>query len=440
MSVILLELALISVLFLVNGLLAMSEIAVVTSRRARLERRAESGDVGAAAALELIAEPTQFLSTVQIGITLVGIVAGAVGGAAIAEKAAALLAPLPGVGPYATEVAFVLVVAAITYLSLVVGELVPKRIAMSNPERVAALIARPMQLLSRVNRPVVRLLTASTNLLLRALRVKRSSDAAVTDEDVRALVAQGIATGTIHAGEEPLVERVLRLGDRPVRAIMTPRPDLEWLAPDEDQAAIRRLLLDSPRSRLLVSAESVDDVVGIVLTRDLLSQCIQGKPFDIAAVLKQPLFVPESTSVLQLMEMFRESDVAAAVVLDEFGGVQGMATVSDIFGDLVGEFPGGGQTPPQPEIVRRPDGSWLVEGSAAVEDLEEQVGLDRPAGERTRDYQTVAGLVLTHLGRVPRIGDVLDTMGFRFEVVDMDSRRIDRLIVTRLGGGETPPP
>ena len=346
MAVILLELALITVLFLVNGLLAMSEIAVVTSRRARLERRAESGDVGAAAALELIAEPTQFLSTVQVGITLVGIVAGAVGGAAIAEKVAALLAPLPGVGPYATEVAFVLVVAAITYLSLVVGELVPKRIAMSNPERVAALMARPMQLLSRVNRPIVRLLTASTNLLLRALRVKRSSDAAVTDEDVRALVAQGIATGTIHAGEEPLVERVLRLGDRPVRAIMTPRPDLEWLSPDEDQAAIRRLLLDSPRSRLLVSAESVDDVVGIVMTRDLLSQCIQGNPFDIAAVLKQPLFVPESTPVLQLMEMFRESDVAAAVVLDEFGGVQGMATVSDIFADLVGEFPGGGQTAP----------------------------------------------------------------------------------------------
>jgi putative hemolysin len=440
MSVILLELALITALFLVNGVLAMSEIAVVTARRARLERRAEAGDAGAATALALIADPTQFLSTVQIGITLVGIVAGAVGGAALSEKVAELLAPVPGVGPYAMEIAFVLVVAAITYLSLVIGELVPKRIAMSDPERFAALLSRPMQLLSRVNRPIVRLLTASTNLLLRALRVKRSSDAAVTDEDVRALVAQGIATGTIHAGEEPLVERVLRLGDRPVRAIMTPRPDLEWLTPDEDQAAIRRLLLDSPRSRLLVSAESVDDVVGIVLTRDLLRQSVQGKPFDIAAVLKQPLFIPESTPVLQLMEMLRQSDVAAAVVLDEFGGVQGMATVSDIFADLIGEFPGGGQTPQQPEIVRRPDGSWLVEGSTAVEDVEDQLGLERPAEERVRDYQTVAGLVLTHLGRVPRTGDVLEAMGFRFEVVDMDGRRIDRLIVTRLGGGAAPPP
>lgn len=440
MSAILLEFALIMVLFLINGVLAMSEIAVVTARRARLERLAGTGNAGARTAVALIAQPTQFLSTVQVGITLVGIIAGAFGGATIAEKMAGLLATIPAIRPYASGIAFVIVVAIITYLSLIFGELVPKRIAMSNPERVATLVARPMRLLARGSRPVVALLTASTNVILGLLRVKRGSDANVTDDDVRALIAQGTASGTIHAGEEEIVERVLRLGDRPVRAIMTPRPDLEWLSPDEDQATIRRLLLDSRHTRILVSGESIDDVVGIVLARDLLRQCIEGKPLSIAAVIKQPLFVPESTPVLRLLEMFRQSEVAAAVVLDEFGGVQGMATVADIFADLVGEFPGGATTPEHPEIIVRSDGSWLVEGSTAVEDLESRLGLERPAEERARDYQTVAGLVLTHLGRVPETGDTVDALGFRFEVVDMDGRRIDRLIVSRRAEAEPPPP
>lgn len=432
MSAILLELALIAALFVLNGALAMSEIAIVTARRPRLERRAKAGDAGAGTALELIAEPTQFLSTVQVGITLIGIIAGTVGGATIAGELGALLEEVPGTGQYAHEAGFVLVVAGITYLSLIIGELVPKRIALSNPERIAAMVARPMQLLALVSRPVVRVLTISTNFVLRLLRVKRTREAAVTDEDVRALVAQGTATGTIHAGEEEIVERVLRLGDRPVRAIMTPRPDVEWITLDEDTASLRRLLLDSERTRLLVCGESVDDVVGVVLTRDLLRQCIEGEAFDVRAVLKQPLFVPESAPVLRLLEMFRQSEVAAAVVLDEFGGVQGMATVSDIFADLVGDIPGAGRAPDQPEIVARPDGSWLVDGSTSVEDLEEAIGLERSFEEQARDYQTAAGLVLTHLGRMPQTGDMLDAMGFRFEVVDMDGRRIDRLIVTRL--------
>jgi putative hemolysin len=440
MSAIVLELALIVVLFVLNGVLAMSEIAIVTARRPRLQRRAKAGDAGAGIALQLIDEPTQFLSTVQVGITLVGIVAGALGGATIAGEIAALLAPMPGIGGYAVEIAFVLVVACITYLSLIIGELVPKRIAMSNPERIASLVSRPMRLLSRISRPIVRLLTASTNLLLRLLRVSHSRDNTVTDEDVRALVAQGTASGTIHAGEEELVERVLQLGDRPVRAIMTPRPDLEWITLDEDAATLRQLLLDSRRTRLLVCGTSVDDVVGVVLTRDVLRQCIEHDAFDVVAVLKQPLFVPESTPVLRLLELFRQSEVAAAVVLDEFGGVQGMATVADIFADLVGDIPGAGRAPDQPAIVERSDGSWLVEGSAPVEELEEAIGLERTPGEEARDYQTVAGLVLTHLGRVPQTGDTLDTMGFRFEVVDMDGRRIDRLIVSRLNGDADTPP
>jgi putative hemolysin len=436
MSAILLEFALVVGLFLVNGLLAMSEIAVVTARRARLERAAERGSRGAAAAIDLATEPTQFLSTVQIGITLVGILAGAFGGSTIAGKLEPVLAAAPGIGAWSEEIAFALVVAAITYLSLVVGELVPKRVALGDPERIATLVARPMQLLARVSRPLVRLLTASTEVVLRLVGRHRVEAAPITDEDVRALVAQGTATGTIHAGEQEILQRVLRLGDRPVGAIMTPRPDLEWISVDEDPSAVRRLLLSGQHTRLIVCRDSIDDVVGIVLTRELLHQCLRGEAFDVQAVLRQPLFIPETTPVLRLLEALKGSDTTAAVVLDEYGGVQGMATLSDIFADLVGELPGaGGADAREPEIVARPEGGWLVDGAAPVEDLEAEIGLVRPEAERARDYRTAGGLVLTHLGHLPQVGEIVELLGFRFEVVDMDGRRVDRLLVTPL-----PPP
>ncbi len=428
--IVLLEILLVLALMVVNGLLAMSEIAVVTARRGRLTSRAESGDGRAATALELASQPTQFLSTVQIGITLVGIVAGAIGGATLARHLVGPLSRVPVIGPHAEGVAFTLVVALITYLSLILGELVPKRIALANPERVASLVARPMRILSRVASPLVRLLTASTNALVRPLGLHRPTEATVTDEDVRALVAQGRATGTIPAGEEEIVERVLRLGDRPAAAIMTPRTDLEWIELDEDQAVLRRLLLDGRHALLLVCRDSVDDVVGVVVTRDLLRQCVEGKTFDLRAALKQPLFVPETTPVLRLLELFRPAEVPAAVVLDEFGGVQGLATVSDIFGDLVGELrPPGAAPRREAEITPRPEGGWLVDGGAPVEDLEEELGLTLDEEERKRDYRTVGGLVLTHLGHLPMVGEFVEVRGFRFEVVDMDGRRIDRLLV-----------
>jgi putative hemolysin len=432
MSQLVLESMIVLALLVFNGLLAMSEIALVTARRARLERRADAGDRRAAAAVALASEPTQFLSTVQVGITLVGILAGAFGGATIADKLAEVLVSIPGIAPYAAGVAFALVVAAITYLSLIVGELVPKRIALGNPERIAMLVARPMHLLARVSGPLVRLLTTSTNFVLRTFGLQRTADAVVTEEDVRALVAQATATGTIHAGEEAIVQRVLRLGDRPVRSIMTPRTALEWVDPDEGPEAIRRLLIDGRHSRLLVCRETVDNVVGLVLTQDLLRQCVQGKPLDVQEVLKLPLFVPETTSVLRLLEMFRKSRAPATVVLDEFGGVQGLVTLSDIFESLVGELPENWDAsgPPEPEIVRRPEGGWLVDGSTAMEELEEELDLVRTEEERDRDYRTVGGLVLTHLGHLPRIGESVEVDGFRFEVVDMDGRRIDRVLVT----------
>lgn len=440
MSEILLEFALVIALLVVNGLLAMSELAVVTARRSRLARQAEAGDQRAAGALELAAKPTRFLSTVQIGITLVGILAGAFGGARIAAKLAGPLAAVPVIAPYAGEIAFTLVVAAITYLSLIIGELVPKRIALANPERIAKLVAGPMRVLSRVGGPVVHVLTASTNFVVRLIGLHRSEETSVTDEDIRALVAQGTAGGGIPAGEEMIVERVLRLGDRPVSAIMTPRTEIDWIELEEEPAAVRRLLLDKRHSRLLVCQGTVDNVVGVVLARDLLGQCVEGKAFDIGAVLKQPLFLPETTSVLRLLELFQQSEVTTASVLDEFGGVQGLVTLSDIFRDLVGELPGTREhQPAEAGIVARPEGGWLVDGAAPVEGLDQGVGFTLREEERGRGYRTVGGLVLTHLGYLPQVGEVLELRGFRFEVVDMDERRIDRLLVTRAadpGAGE----
>lgn len=425
------EFALVLALLILNGLLAMSELAVVTARRGRLARLAEGGDRRAAAALELATNPTQFLSTVQVGITLVGILAGAFGGATIAEELGGLLAAIPAIGPYAEGIAFTLVVAVITYLSLIIGELVPKRIALADPERIARLVAGPLQTLSRVGGPVVRLLTASTNLAARLLRLHQRNTTVVTDEDVRALVAQGRAAGDIPSREEEIVERVLRLGDRPIAAIMTPRTALDWVEPEEDPAAIRQLLFDKHRTRLLVCQGSVDNVVGVVLARDLLGQCLEGKPFNIRAVLRQPLFLPQTTPVLRLLEMFQQAAVTTATVLDEFGGVQGLVTLSDIFRDLVGVLPGpGGASPPDPEVVARPEGGWLVDGATSVEKLEEELGFAPLEDERERGYRTAGGLVLTHLGHLPRIGEEVKVGEFRFEVVDMDGHRIDRLLIT----------
>jgi putative hemolysin len=440
MSDILLETALIVALLAVNGLLAMSEIAVVTARRARLERQADAGDRRAAAAMRLAEEPTQFLSTVQIGITLVGILAGAFGGATIADQLASRLTTVPVVRPYAEEIALALVVASITYLSLIIGELVPKRIALANPERAATLVAGPMRTLSRVAGPLVRLLAASTDVVVRLVGLHRTGEARVTEEDVRGLIAQARATGGIHAGEEEIANRALRLGDRPVSAIATPRTDLEWIGPHEDPVLIRQVVLKVPYDHLLVCQDTVDDVLGIVLVRDLLPRFIESPSLDLQPLMHQPLFVPETTPVLRLLEMFRQSAATAAVVLDEYGGLQGLVTVSDICEDIMGDLPGTrAPADREPQIVPRAEGGWLVDGGTPVEDLAEALGLKLPDDGDQRGYHTTGGLVLTRLGHLPRAGEVVEAMGYRFEVVDMDGRRIDRVLVRPVSGSDAEP-
>jgi putative hemolysin len=416
-------------LLVANGLFAMSEIAVVTARQSRLAHLADTGDERARAAVALKKEPTDFLSAVQIGITLVGILAGALGGARLSRLLAEPLSTISWLAPYADTVAFVLIVGVITYFTLVVGELVPKRIAMANPEGIAMRIARPMQRLATITRPFVAVLSASTNAIARLFGVGPAEESEVTEQDIRALIAQGARAGVVHETEEDILERVFYVGDRQVRAVMTPRPDIDWIEANDTAETIHDSLVGSGHSRLLVCDGDVDHVKGVVRATDLLAQCLSGGPLDVGALLRDPHFVPANMPVLQLLQRFRQSEVHMAVALDEYGSVQGVVTLNDILGDLVADVPGlvGRRAS---DMVRRDDGSWLVDGTVPLEDVEQAMGAKLlPGGQQARGSRTLGGLVLELVGHVPNVGDTVRLAGFVLEVVDMDGRRVDRVLV-----------
>lgn len=424
------EILLILALILVNGIFAMSEIAVVSSRKSRLQQRAEAGDAGARRALELAEHPTRFLSTVQIGITLVGVFAGAYGGASIAAQLDAYLEQYAPIARYSEEISLGLVVAAITYLSLVVGELVPKRLALNDPERVAAVVAGPMHQISRVATPLVKLLTVSTEFLLRLLHARRSEDPPVTEEEVAALIEAGAEAGVFEEEEHELVERVFWLADQRVGTLMTPRHRIAWLdvsAPPEKQ---REELIRHRYSHYLVCEDDVDHVLGMVRVKDLIADLLEGRELDLRAALRKPLFVPESLRALRLLEMFRESGIHLAIVIDEYGGVDGLLTLNDVLTELAGDVAAGGE----PRVVQRDDGSWLVDASLTMDEFWELIGLEDKRVEVRREYNTVAGLVVTTLGRIPRSGNSFYAYGLRFEVVDMDGHRVDKVLVAADGG------
>ncbi len=427
------EILLILLLLVLNGLFAMSEIAVVTARRIRLAQRADAGDRGARIALELAEDPTQFLSTVQVGITLIGILAGAFGGASIAGQLAELLRAYPAVAPYAEALGLGLVVAAITYLSLIFGELVPKRIALAAPERIASLVARPMRAVSRVTAPLVQLLTGSTNLMLRLLGVRAHMDPGITEEEVRATLEQGAESGVVQPVEHEVVQRVFRLGDRRVSGLMTPRPEIDWIDLAQGDEAVRAELGESPRSLVLVCRNVVDEIVGFVRAEDLLTRCIAGQVPDRAALetlARPPLFVPEAMPALDLLEALRRGRQHAAVVLDEYGGVSGIVTLDDVLEALVGTIPETDSEAGEHWLVQRADGSWLVDGQAPIADLEEVLDASLVNEERP-GYETVGGFVMTALEHLPRVTDHFVRSNYRFEVVDMDGRRVDKVLVTR---------
>ncbi|MGE0719862.1 MAG: hemolysin family protein [Alphaproteobacteria bacterium] len=421
-----LEVTVILVLTVMNGLLAMSEMALVSSRRSRLETLAANGSRGARAALRLLDDEGAFLSTVQIGITLIGILAGAFGGATLALRLGAALDDIPAVAPNGHTIAIPLVVVAITYLSLVVGELVPKRIALADPERAASLVARPMLTLSHFAAPAVWLLKRSTEGMLTLLGMKRERGSTVTEEEVKSLVAEGTQAGIFAPQEKAMIEGVLRLADRPVRAVMTPRPDVVWIDVDASPETAARILQEATVSRLLVCQGAVDNAVGVVHTKTLLPKALRGEAMRIADAMTPALVLPESAPVLTLLERFRRGGTHMAVVVDEYGLTQGIVTPTDILEAISGTLSELGEDGESP-LVRRADGSFLVDGLMPIDAFEDGTGLRGFAGEG--DFHTVGGFVLHRLGHLPTIGETFADNGVRFEVVDMDGRRIDKVLV-----------
>ncbi len=425
------ELGLILLLILINGILSMSEIAIVSARKARLEKMAEEGDRHARTALQLATEPDQLLSTVQVGITLVGTLAGAFGGAAVAEPLAAWLSRWPLLAPHSETLAVGLVVVAITYLSVVLGELVPKRLALQRPELIAAAVAGPMRRLAKSTAPIVRLLSASTSFVLWAFRIKPSEDPVVTEDEIRVLIRQGTQVGVFEQVEQSMVERVFRLGDRRVSTLMTPRTDVVWVDLADSVEESCRKMVASGHSCFPVCRGSHDEIVGVACVKRLWGDVVDGRPVDLESALLQPLFVPESVSALRLLERFKQAGTHIALVIDEYGGFQGMVTLNDMLGAIVGDvtWSDAGEAP---QIVQREDGSWLLDGMLPTDELKELLGLRQLPGEDEGGYQTVGGFMMAHFGRIPHEGDHFAWEQLRFEIMDMDERRVDKVLVTRL--------
>jgi putative hemolysin len=424
------EFLIILLLILANGVFAMSEMAVVAARKVRLQQRADDGDERAKAALALANHPAQFLSTVQVGITLVGILAGAYGGATIAEPLAARIATVPELEPYAEGLALGLVVAVISFLSLVFGELVPKNVALTNPETIASWVARPMMWLARLGGPFVALLTGTTHLLLRVFGIKGQAEPHLTQDEIRAVISQGAETGVLEAAEESIVQRVLQLGDQRVAAIMTPRPDIEWIDVDASAEELREFLASHRHTQFVVCQAGLDNVLGIVRSADLLPMAMRGAGIDLRAVTQEALFVPDSMPAVQLLETFRSSHKHMALVMDEFGAVEGLVTVTDMLEALVGQLPANASEAAS-SFVQRSDGSWLIDGSASMEEVSARLGLEELPPDEAGAYHTLGGFVMARLGRVPKTADGFDWGDNHFEVVDMDGRRIDKVMVHR---------
>lgn len=427
-------------LILLNGFFAMSEIALVTSRRIRLAQLAEAGDRGARAAIELGEDPTRFLSTLQIGITAIGILNGIIGEATFSQPLASWLQGF-GLAPRASGIAATaIVVAAITYLTIIVGELVPKRLGQIRPEPIARRVARPILGLAALAKPFVRLLAGSTELVLRVLRIRESSAQAVTEEEIHALLAEGSQAGVIEEQEREMVRNMFRLDDRQVLSLMTPRSDIVYLDVDDPLAESLARLRDSRRSRLPVCAGGLSEILGVLTAKRLLARYIDGKPPDIAADLAPAVYVPESLTGFELLQNFRASTGKFVFVVDEYGEVQGIVTLQDVFEAIIGEF-----KPPTAEdawAIRREDGSWLLDGIIPIPLLKDRLRLRTVPEEKLGRYHTLSGMIQLLAGRIPGEGDKVEWEGWSFEVVDMDGKRIDKVLAARrrdLGIAETSP-
>jgi putative hemolysin len=418
------------ILFLVtiNGVFSMSELALVSSRKARLEAMARAHRRGATTALALANDPGKLLSTVQIGITLIGVLAGAYSGASLGQPVGQRLAAWGVPARSADDIGFAIVIVLTTYASLTIGELIPKQFALRAPEPIACIVAVPMLWLSRATAPLVWLLDQTTRLAFHLLGLNRQSDSQVTAEELHLIVAEASNAGVIEESERAIISGVVRLADRPVREIMTPRTEVVWIDADADETEVRRSTMEMPHSRLPVADGSVDNIIGVVTARDIVKALMRGEDCNLRLLLREAPVVPDQMDAMNALEVLRSAEVPMALVHDEYGHFDGIVTPADLLAAIAGSFVSDHDDEHDPPLHEREDGSWLVSGSFAADMLAEKLGFDL---EEDRDYATVAGLALAAFKRLPKVGDHFDHDGWQFEIVDMDGRKIDKLLVTR---------
>ena len=426
------------VLILINGVFALSEIAIISSRRVRLAQMADGGSAGARQAMILASEPTRFLSSVQVGITSIGILNGAIGEATIAGPLRSGLEQIALLAPYAQPLSLAIVVVSITYVSLILGELVPKRLALSDPEKIASIIARPMQMIATIGRPIVWLLSISTDSMVRLLGVRKVNRAAVTMEELKVLIEQGTEEGVLEPSEHEMMTNVLNLDERHVGGVLTPRSEMVFLDVQDSAERNRDKLRRELHDVLPICEGGLQKVLGFVRATRVLEEVLEGRTVELAALAEPALFVPESMTLMTLLEQFKRTNMPAALVIDEFGQVEGIVTLTDVITAIVGDLPRDGEQ--EPTIVRRDDGSWLLDGALDIATLVrtlEDASLVRP--EERQHFHTLGGLAMVSLRRVPRTGDVFDRGRYRFEVVDMDGNRVDRVLAKRIGPPDAQP-
>ena len=437
MNAIAIELSIIFLLLIGNGVFSMAEIAVVSARKARLRQLAEIGDARARIALELAESPNTFLATVQIGITLVGVLAAVFSGATIAEKLAEPMRQVAWLAPHASKVSFAIVVTALTYFTLVIGELVPKRLGLNNPEGVARALAGPMRKLSALASPLVSLLSVSTEALLKAFRFRSGQAAVVTDEEVKLLVKEGTRAGVFHPNEPAMVESVMALDRVPVRDLMTPRAKIIWINVRDPHDAIWHRIVVSGHTTFPVYEDNRDHVVGVISVKSIYANLAAETAVNVKDLMTPALIVPASQSASSLLDKFKQTGKHIALVADEFGGITGMVSLHDIMEAIIGELPSPDERA-KPRAVRRDDGSWLVDGMLDADEFERVVPGFKLHPRAERDYQTFAGFIVKQLGRVPHEGESFQCHGFLVEVIDMDGHRVDKLLLMPLKPGDKP--
>jgi len=429
---VLINILIILVLFFFNAIFAMYEIAMVAARTTRLEQRVDAGSKGAKDALELLKDPNQqYLSTVQIMITMIDTLAGGIGGASLAGPLATQLGKITWLAPQADLIALITVVIIITYFSIVLGELIPKRLAVSKPENVVTALSPAIRRLTKIFRPLTKLLSVSTNLGLKILRINTDKGPSITEEEIKSYLEEGRDIGVIEEAEREMVSGIFRLGDRRVEALMTPRPEMAWIDIESPQDEIWAQLLSSPHSRIPVAESDLDDILGYIQIRDLLGISPDGSDLDLRPFIKEPIYLPENMAALKALEIIQSSGVHLAMVVDEFGGITGMVTDYDILEAIVGEIPEDGEDKDS-IAVQREDGSWLFDGLIIIDQLKEILDISEMPGEDRAGYQTLSGFVMSQLGRIPKTGAKFTYEDFTFEVVDMDGRRVDRVLVSKI--------